>query len=180
MKGCFFSVIFLACALIVIFVTIISQSEKEVRKYNGIVMIYKPSYEQYVCRVTGLDNRIDAHEITPEAAVVGPIYKAVVFSLNKYEATKVTNRLKLRYKGICKLSNWTNLIDYEKCRYNLDKFVEEWDQYEVQIKTSELESIIGKIENEGSIEHYDGYKIIFLFNENANKGIIMIYILRTL
>lgn len=178
MKGCFLSIIFFAFVLFCLFVKIISHDEEEVRKYNGIVMIYKPSYQQYVYRLTGLANRIDAHEITPEAAVIGPVYKAVAFSLTKCEAIRVTNRLKLSYKGVCKLSNWTNLIDYKKCRYNLDKDIEEWEQFGVKIKTSELESIIGKIENEGTIKYYDGYKIIFLFNEKINKGIIMIYILR--
>ena len=58
--------------------------EDGTEKYNGLVMTYRPSYEQYVYRLTGLKGKADAHEITPLAPIIGgPDGKVVTFSLNE-------------------------------------------------------------------------------------------------
>jgi len=150
--------------------------EDGTKKYNGLVMTYRPSYEQYVYRLTGLKGKADAHEITPLAPIIGGADgKVVTFSLNESEAQELVKRLGLKENGVCSLSSWTHLINYDKCRWEYNRERKEWMSYHICIDTADLEKIIGKIENEGGVENWKGYNITFLFNKRIDKGILLIW-----
>ncbi len=153
-------------------------SEDETGKYNGLVMTYAPSYEQYVRRLTGLEGKADAHEIAPLADIIGgPHINAVTFSLKEEESYELIKRLNMKKEKMCSLSSIDGYINYDKCRWKYDRKRADWLSYRVRIDTADLEKIIGKIENEGDIKNWKGYDIKFLFNKRINKGILIILLI---
>ena len=173
--GCIINFVLYTKAIILI---VARFSEDWMETHNGLVMTYMSSYEQYLYRLTGLKGKADAHEIAPLADIIGePYINAVTFSLKEEEAYELIKRLNMKEEGMCSLSSVDGYINYDKCRWKYDRKREDWMSYRVCIDTADLEKIIGKIENEGGIKYWKGYRITFLFNKRINKGILIILLI---
>lgn len=181
MKGCLTMLGALAGVLVLFlayfFLIVNPRIEEEVRQYRGLVMAYKPNHERYIHRLTGLAGKLDAHDVTPPAAIIGPAMKVVAFSLDEPEARQIVQRLSLLETGRRSLSSWTNMINDDACRWSFDTASPEWDVYTAEWQRKDLEQVVGKIENEGDIASWRGYSFTLLHNKDAGKGILMIRLL---
>lgn len=164
--------------LVVYFVLVLNPKiDEEVSRYNGLCINATERYDLYIERLTGLQGKSDAHDVTPLAAIIGPDMKSVAFSVNEEEAATIVTRLRLRERdGTRALREYDSYFLAEKCRWQPDMNVADWKEWNTSVSKEELEQIIGPIENEGRVS-CKGYDIRFCFNEKERKGFFIIILL---
>lgn len=60
--------------------------DEEVSRYNGLCITATERYDLYIERLTGLQGKSNAHDITPLAAIIGPIENEGRVSYKGYDS----------------------------------------------------------------------------------------------
>lgn len=160
MKSCFKTLsilIGILCAPLVLWVAYVGlvlnpKIDEEVSRYNGLCITATERYDLYIERLTGLQGKSDAHDVTPLAAIIGPDMKCVAFSVNEGEAATIVERLRLQERdGTYALREYDSFFLAEKCPWRTDMDAADWKEWNTRVSKEEPEPIIGPIENEGRV-----------------------------